>query len=152
METRPGRLMMMPSAALTAILFLATAWWVLPVARSWTPDILKAGLFYSGIYAGAFILVYAAMVVWLRIQAGHLERPDDIQFLGISLPTIYARTGLGWVDLVGLLASAGILVTCLLKPALLFLAPFPLLAGIGFMGGLLVGSSKPWAFERRGSR
>ncbi|MDI9630019.1 MAG: hypothetical protein BWX64_01988 [Acidobacteria bacterium ADurb.Bin051] len=150
-ETRPGRLMMVPAALLSEIVFVVSAWWALPLARARTENPLEAGLLYSGLYAAVFTLVYAGLVLWLRMRVGHLVDPDDIRFLGVSLPALHARTGLRWIDLVGLLASGGVFALCLLRPAMLFLAPFPLLTAFGFLGGLLVGSSAPWPLERRGA-
>lgn len=151
-EARPARLMMLPASVAVQVLFLGSAPLVLPYVHFTATSGLEAVFRYCAIYAGLFVLVYAGLVLWLRLHAGDLVTPEDIRVGGVSLPWLYARTGLGAIDGVGLACAAVFFVICLFQPILWFVAPFPLISAFGFLGGLLVGRTSPWPLERRGGR
>ena len=150
MREMRGRMLFLPSILVTQVAYLGSVWVVAPAVRqmaSTSPFVMAITLFYAVV----FLAVYFGMrlLYWERLS--HVDDGRGMRMFGVSLPTLFRRTGTVYVDLAGLILSAVATLACGLVPALQVLVPLLSLCLLAFLGAVLAGKTGPWEIRRRGA-
>jgi hypothetical protein len=102
-------------------------------------------------YAILFLVVYVGMrlAYWERLS--HADDGRGVRMFGVSLQTLFRRTGAVYVDLIGLILSLAATVACVVITEMQVLVPLPGLCLLAFLGAILAGKNGPWEIRRRGT-
>jgi hypothetical protein len=141
--------MLFPAAVMSQIIFVATFPFTFFGIRLHVFSFLPFFISYCLSYLIAFFVVFGILALWYHSKTLHMKVFEDITIFGISPTLVQTRTGVKYIDSVGLALASVVFIISFLSPSLNFLCPFWLFGAIAFFSGLRNGNSRQWTLKRR---
>ncbi|MFW5983097.1 MAG: hypothetical protein ACOCQ4_01245 [bacterium] len=105
---------------------------------------------YVLFYLFALLLIIIAGFIFVKNKtAGMKSYEGSFSVLGVYSYHYINRTGVKYIDFIGLLASVVFTLTSVMFSSLHFLVPFFILTSIAFFFAMTTGSAKPWILRKK---
>ena len=105
---------------------------------------------YILFYLFIFILLIVINLLLVKNKSADLEEfEESFKLYGINIKYLLSRTGIVYIDFIGLLSSFIFTITSALFKEIQFLIPFFILTGISFLFAITTGTTKPWILRKK---
>lgn len=138
------------SSILAIVFFLVTFYFYYFVFKLVFVSSFSFLMNYVLFYLFILLLIILASFLFIKNKtAGMKSYEGSFSILGVYDYYYINRTGVKYIDFIGLLASIVFILTSVILTPLHFLVPFFVLTSIAFFFAITTGSAKPWILRKK---